>query len=278
MKTIGEVIALSARYLEERKIASPRLQVEQILAHVLGIKRIELYMQFDRPLLEVELEKMRSLLKRRAAGEPLGYLFGEVDFYHCKFEITRDVLIPRPETEILLDKVVKKINGQKTAWDVCCGPGILGIALKKQFPAMEVVLSDISPQALEVAKKNGAKNGVEVTFLQGDLLEPFRGKKADLVLCNPPYISEAEYPQLCPEVRNFEPKGALVGGSTGLEFYDRLARSLPQFLNPGALVFFEIGTGQGDAVARFFTAPCWKNPLLEKDWSGHDRFFFLEFE
>jgi release factor glutamine methyltransferase len=282
MKTVSEIIALSTKYLQEHQIASPRLQAEELLADVLKCARLDLYLNFDRPLLEEELKTYRELLKRRAKGEPLGYLLSETEFFGCRWKITPDVLIPRPETEILISKVCEQLAGlptaSKQAWDLCCGSGCLGLGLKKRLPSFEVSLSDLSLAALEVAKLNAARNHLEVSFLQGDLLTPFSSKKADVVLCNPPYITDGEYAQLDREVRDFEPKLALTSGPTGLEFYARLARELPDYLNPHAQLFFEIGTGQGEDVLNLFNAPCWKGKRIEKDWAGHDRFFFLEFE
>src|SRR5262249_40817956 len=143
---------------------------------------------------------------------------------------------------------------------------------------LDVVLSDLSPKALEVAQANAQLNGVAVEILQGDLLAPFVGRKAHYVVCNPPYVSEAEYAALSNEVRHFEPIQALLAGRTGLEFYERLAKELPAFLEPSAKVWFEIGTGQGRGVQSLFGNPPWKNCHVGKDWSGHDRFFSLEIE
>ncbi len=282
MKTVSEIIALSTKYLEEHKIAAPRLQAEELLADLLKCARLDLYLNFDRPLLNEELEPYRQILKRRARGEPLGYLLSETEFFDCSLKITPAVLIPRPETEILISKVVELLSQLplegKQAWDLCCGSGCLGIALKKNLPALNVTLSDLSQEALKLAELNAQRNHLELTFLQGDLLEPFSGKKADFVLCNPPYITTDEYACLDKEVRDFEPKMALTSGATGLEFYAKLAQELPGYLNPEAQLFFEIGTGQGEGVLNLFSTTCWKNKRVEKDWAGHDRFFFLEFE
>lgn len=282
MKTLGEVLQISIAYLKEKHIENPRRQAEAIFSQVLGLDRLNLYMNFDRPLSEPELDACREALKRRGKGEPFEYIFPEIEFYGCKIKITPAVIIPRQETEILLDKAVSLLKDLdlkgKTAWDVCCGSGCLGIGLKKRFPDLQVVLSDLSPEALEVAKENARRNQIELDFRQGDLLAPFAGQKADIFFCNPPYLSETEYPALDREVRDFEPKRALVSGPTGLEFYERLSNELKNYLNPGAKVFFEIGTGQGEALHALFTASCWKTKLLEKDWAGHDRFFFLEFQ
>jgi release factor glutamine methyltransferase len=282
VKTLGEVLKLSIQYLESKKVARARRSVEEIIAHLLQINRVDLYMQFDRPLEEKELSLIREFLRRSAHGEPLQYIFGEVSFYHCRFEVSPDVLIPRQETEILMDKVSQELKSMdlkgKSAWDLCTGSGCLGIALKKTFPELEVALSDISPSALDIAKKNSERNRVSVSFYEGDFLAPFKGQKTDFILCNPPYVSEKEYLELEREVRDFEPERALVGGATGLEFYERLAGELAPFLFPRARIFLEIGAGQGEPVSSFFKEKIWKNKRIEKDWAGHDRFFFLEIE
>jgi release factor glutamine methyltransferase len=282
MKVLGEILKLSTEYLQEKQITRAKRSAEELIAHLLGIKRLDVYMQFDRPLEEKELILLRKLLARRGKGEPLDYILGQTTFYTCLLEISPAVLIPRPETEILLDKACKELKEisleGKVAWDICTGSGCLGIGLKKTFSKLCVTLSDLSLEALEVAKKNISLNGLAIEVVQGDLLTPFAGKKADIVFCNPPYISETEYAGLDREVRDFEPRGALVGGKSGLEFYESLSRDLPGFLNPKAKVFFEIGAGQKEDVLNLFSAPCWKTIKVEKDWAGHDRFFFLEIE
>ena len=277
MKTIAEVIALSADYLRERKIEKPRRLAEDLLAAALKMKRLDLYLQFDRPLIDLELQKMRSFLKRKIAGEPFEQIAGEVEFYGCAITVTPDVLIPRPETEILVDLIAKEVESG-TLWDLCTGSGCVGLALKKAKPELNVILSDICPKALAVAQKNGEKNQLSVEVRQGDLLAPFIGQKADIVVANPPYISKKGWEGLDAGVRDFEPSLALVGGQSGLEFYERLSQELPLFLKPKAKVFFEIGYDQGEALKKLFASSIWVKMRLLKDWAGHDRFFFLETE
>lgn len=282
MKTLGEILQLTAQCFKDKSIERPRRIAEELLSHVLHLPRLELYLQFDKPLVEQELEILRELIKRKLKGEPLEYLLGRIAFYGCNIGVTKDVLIPRQETEILLDKVcsrLKKLDlDGKKAWDLCAGSGCLGIGLKKALPQLDVALSDISEKALRTARLNAEQNGAPVECLQGDLLVPYAGRKADIILCNPPYVSIKEYHDLDVSVRGYEPKEALVGGEDGLLFYRRLSTELPAYLNPGALVFFEIGYKQGNAVQELFSSPCWRNICIEKDFAGHDRFFFLEFE
>lgn len=273
MKTVGEVLRLSADFLAKRGIEKGRRITEELLAASLGIARLDLYLQFDKPIEESELISVREKLKRCADGEPVQYVIGEVSFYGAQIKVDSRVLIPRPETEILVDMIAKQISGG-TLWDICTGSGCIGIALKKAKPALDVTLADISREALTLAAANAKLNGVDVTCVEGDLLGPLEGKKADVVVCNPPYISASEYLHLQASVRDFEPKGALVGGERGIEFYERLARELPPLLNPGARLFLELGTGQGEAVKQVFGG----RGRVEKDWAGHDRFFFLEMQ
>jgi release factor glutamine methyltransferase len=276
MKTISDVLRLSTEYLQKKSVERARRQVEELLSHVLKIPRLELYLQFDKPLVEEELDLMRKYVRRRAEGEPAQYICGSVEFLDCQIRVTQDVLIPRPETEILVDRVVKEISGPKEIWDLCTGSGCIGIAVKKKRPDCHVVLVDISSKALEIAQENGKANGVSVEILQGDLLTPLEGRRADVVVCNPPYIAEGEWAQLDPEVRHWEPKEALIGGKTGFEFYERLAIDLPRFLNRGAKVYFEIGRGMGEGVKRVFSGPLWKGQEVIQDWSSHDRYYILE--
>lgn len=271
MKTLGEILKISTEFLAQKGIDSPRLQVEELLSHVLKIPRIELYMQFDRPLVEAELSQLRDFIKKRAQRMPWQYIVGEVQFLGCTIEVTRDVLIPRPETEILAERIAKELPAHPVIiWDICCGSGCIGIALKKKRPDCTVILSDLSPKAVEVAKRNAEKNGVCVSIRQGDLYHPFEGEKADIVVCNPPYISEQDYQSLDPEVREWEPKMALVG-----DLYGRLAHGLPMLLNPSAKVYLEIGMGMGEHLKDLFLQSGWKSVEVSQDWASHDRFMKL---
>jgi release factor glutamine methyltransferase len=280
MKTLGEILRLAAAFLQDKKINQPRRQAEELLAHALLLKKIDLYLQYDRPIEERELALFRELIRRKSQQEPLEYILGATDFYHCTIHVDRSVLIPRPETEILVDLLCKKWKGQdlsgKILWDLCCGSGCIGIALKKAFPSLRVVLSDLSSEALSRAMQNARLNVVDVEFRQGDLLVPFAGERADFVTCNPPYISQSEYISLSPSVLHFEPKMALVGGETGYEFYEKLDQELPFYLKDGGKVFFEIGSTQGNVLKNIFSRGSWASFELNKDWSGLDRFFFLE--
>lgn len=262
MRALLQILNLSTQHLQQCGIENPRRQAEELIADALGLSRMQLYLEHERPLQESELTLIRERLSRRAKGEPNPYIRGEVQFHGSKIRVTPDVLIPRQETEILVERVMQDLAGQelsgKVLVDLCTGSGCIGIALKKRFPELHVCLSDISPKALAIARENGA--GLDVEFVQGDLLEPFQGRKIDYLVCNPPYVSETEYDQLDREVK-WEPREALVAGPSGLEFYERLAgTNIP--------CWFEIGHTQGKALLKLFP----EGQIL-KDWAGKDRFF-----
>lgn len=282
MKSLGNVLQAAAQFLQQKEIMQARRCAEDLLAFVLKKSRLDLYLQFDLPLEEKELEHFCSLIERLSLKEPIEYILGQVDFYNCIFSVNPFVLIPRPETEILLDHICQQIEKEKRkpqiAWDICTGSGCLGIGLKKKFPFIDVTLSDFCPSALNVACLNAQKNQVEVRLLSGDLLTPFEGKKADLVICNPPYVSLSEYETLDFSVKGFEPKQALVAEENGLLLYHRLSQQLPLFVNKGAKIYLEIGSTQGQEIKKLFSSSYWARISVEKDLSGHDRFFFLEFE
>jgi release factor glutamine methyltransferase len=274
MKTIQEVLTLATDYLQNKAHSNPRKDAEDLLAALLKCKRLDLYLRFDQPFQENELVILREWIRRRGQGEPLEYLTGETEFFDLPLKLSSSVLIPRQETEILASKIAEKIEkgSVSSLWDLCCGSGALGLSLKKKFPHLEVSLSDISKEALGIARQNAEKNNLHVFLLEGDLFAPFVGKTTDLIVCNPPYISESEYLRLDPSVRHFEPRRALVGGPDGLDFYRRLALEAKSYLKPGGLLCLEIGYDQGEEVLKLFSS--WKKIILEKDWSGKDRFIF----
>ena len=282
MKTVLELVTLSADFLKKKGIANSRRQAEELIGEALGMGRMDLYLQYDRPISEAELDRCREWLVRRSKGEPLQYIQGEVEFHGCRVKVNRHVLIPRQETEILVEKISEELGKQslkgKVLWDICCGSGCIAIALKKRFPDLLVAASDISQNALEVAQGNAKQNETEIEFLQGDLLAPFQGRKADFLVCNPPYVADHEFAGLDIEVREHEPKLALIGGPTGLEFYRRIKSQLADCLHKPAKVWFEIGHGQGEALKETFSQPPFKNVCLENDWAGKERFFSLEIE
>lgn len=278
----GVILTEITERFKAKGMADPKRQAEDLLCDLLDCSRSQLYHLSSQPIGEEKLGIARRWAERRLRGEPLAYISGKVQFYGCRLEISPAVLIPRPETELLVDRAAAALKSEdvqgKILWDICCGSGCIGIAMKKAFPSLTVFLSDCSPEAVALASRNAIANEADVACLCGDLLAPFQGQKAHFVISNPPYISEEEYVTLDREVKDFEPRLALDGGKSGLEIYQRLADELPRFLYPHAKVWLEIGYRQGEAVKGLFHSPPWKNQRVENDWAGHHRFFFLENE
>ena len=282
MTTVRDALLAIAQAFESKNFSDPKIQAENFLIELFRGSRADLYQKMNENLQDFEEVKISAWLEKRLKGEPLAYISEVVEFYGCQLKVNSSVLIPRQETEILVDIISRELKGYdlrgKVLWDICCGSGAIGIALKKSFPDLQVSLSDISEEALKVARENAHLNHVTVECLKGDLLAPFQGEKADFIVCNPPYISQVEYDQLDREVKLYEPQIALVGGSTGLEIYERLSRELPLYLNGQAKVWFEIGYRQGKRVNELFEDSYWVKKYFENDWAGLNRFFFLENE
>ena len=282
MSSVGNVLRDLAARLKKAGARSSCLSSIEIMAHVLQIKRMDLYLAFDRKLSAAEKKQIDHLLSIRASGTPLEYVLGNVEFYDCRLRLTKDVLIPRPETEILVDLIVRQLQKEdlrgKKLWDIGCGSGCIGIAIKKKLPDLQVTLSDISERALTLARENAQLNGVEVSFCQGDLLLPFSGERADFLVSNPPYIPTGEYLTLGAEVKDFEPRLALEAGTDGLDYFRRLKEQMPAKLSSSAKIFFEMGYNQEPQLRALFDKAPWKRATAIKDWAGYFRFFLLEIE
>jgi release factor glutamine methyltransferase len=279
MKTLIDVITLSCQFLQQKGIENPRRDVERLIAWVLSLSRLDLYLQFDRPLQENELTSIREGVKRLAAHEPIQYIEGNVAFHHGVFEVTPSVLIPRPETELLVELSLSCAasieHDEISVLDLCCGSGCIGISLKKAIPKAHVVLSDISDEALLVASRNAVKNDVNVEIVKSDFFENLRGRKFDIIVSNPPYISEGEFLTLDTSVRNFEPKIALVSGPSGLESYQLIAQNAKRFLKSNASIFLEIGHTQGESVSTLFGNAGYRDVVVKSDFSDNDRFIII---
>ncbi|MCH9612463.1 MAG: Release factor glutamine methyltransferase [Chlamydiia bacterium] len=266
----------------KRLVHNYDLQSESELRFATSLLKLPYGVFHLQPEIKLSLSQMQDLesgLSRLRQGEPAEYVLGTVDFFDCEIRVTRDALIPRPETEILAVQVAELLADSKPGeilLDLCSGTGCLGISLKKHLPHLDVYLSDISPNCVELAKENVKLNEVDVNCLLGDLLTTIRGKQLNYLVCNPPYISTTSYLNLSPSVRNHEPPEALLAGPKGIDYYARLALELPEVLAPGAKVFLEIGFDQGELVDAIFSSPVWTNQRCLQDWAGHDRFFFFE--
>jgi len=263
MYRILDIISLSADYLKARRVPQPRLNAELLLSDVLGKSRIELYVEYDKPVAEPQLSALRKLLKARGTHKPIQYILGKTEFFSLPFLIAEGVFVPRPETEILVQEVVNHIKSisaeEVVVFDVGTGCGCIAVSVAHSFQKCRVYASDISPEAVSLTKRNAEKNGVaeRIVVLRGDLFEPFNNSgapKADVIVSNPPYIPEEGWESLPAEVRFFEPRVSLLGGKGGLDFLRRIINSAEFFLKPGGKVFLEIGEGQRDPVMAFFSS------------------------
>jgi release factor glutamine methyltransferase len=235
-------------------------------------KRLELYLEFERELDEPTLATLREMVKRRVAGEPVQYITGETEFFGLRFAVDRRVLIPRPETELLVETVFDRKPGKIV--DVGTGSGCIAVALAKKLPAAEITGIDASPAALEVAAGNAKRHGVEKTvrFLQCDLLLQLPDSfTVDAIVSNPPYIASGDWAKLPREVKDFEPVQALVAGEDGLEVIRRLVVEARRFLSPTGFVALEMGAGQRVAVEQFFVGADYTVAQVLKDLQGHER-------
>lgn len=271
--TIGELINLSTGYLENKGCSSPRLDAELLLGHVLGLDRLALYLNLDKPLNNQEIEKYRGLLGQRGQRIPVAYLIGEREFFSLPFQVTPAVLIPRPETELLVDQVLEFVELEQKIeiLELGTGSGAIAIALAWQEPNISVTAVDVSKKALDVARSNSERLEVDnqIKFVESDLFQNVEGKFS--VICsNPPYIPSADLLTLAPELA-VEPALALDGGIDGLDFYERILNQAPSYLEEPGFVVLEIGWDQGDKVRQLgekqgFT---WLETVV--DYGGKDR-------
>lgn len=274
-----DVILRSGEYLTEKGVEKGRLNAEHLLAHVLRVERLQLYLDFDRPLGGDELDRFRPLLRKRAARQPLQYLLGTAQFRDLELAVDRRVAIPRPETEYLID-VLGQVGGRNrvfdAALDVGTGSGAIALTLAAEGLARAVVATDVSAAALDVARRNAAAAGLEeVGFRFGDLLEPVEGETFDLVLSNPPYLTEAEWLRTEPEVRDWEPRVAMVARESGLAVIRRLISGLDAVLSPGGWVGLEVGSTQAGRVADLMEGqPGLRGVQVHDDLAGRRRYVF----
>jgi release factor glutamine methyltransferase len=297
--TVLEVIQRSADFLTRKSVDSPRLQAELLLAHALGVQRMQLYLNFERVLTTPEEEAVRELIKRRGAREPLQHIIGSTSFCGLEMAVNRNVLIPRPETELLAEASWKFL-GQRasmdkqqalspdvqaagdtqqstspaSALDFGTGSGCIAIALAVNCPAARIVALDTSPEALELARQNAARHSVldHIDFVLGNGLSSLPKETAfDVIAANPPYIGSSEIDSLQPEVRDYDPRAALDGGSDGLSFFRHLAGEAGGFLKSQGRIVLEFGDGQEKAVADLFGNENWIVERVLADYTHQPR-------
>ena len=272
-----EILELSSQHLADRGIENPRLNAERLLAHLLKLNRVSLYMNFDRPMDPAELEELRELLRRRTRHEPLQYILGETEFYSLPFKTDSRALIPRPETEILVEKALdicrEHFSDRQPVQllDVGTGSGTIAVTIASQLDSAQVTALDISEQVLSLAAENAVLNGVDsrITFLQQSIENYMPKKKFPVIVSNPPYVTTAEYAELAPEIKSFEPPVALEAGRDGMDVYRILAKRLPDLLEDGGFFVAEIGASQGALIKALFQTAT--SVSILPDLAGHDR-------
>lgn len=281
--TVRRILEWTAAFFTRKKVDSPRLSAELLLSHVLSVPRIKLYTDYDRTLSEPELAAYRALVTRAAEQEPIAYLTGKAHFFNLELAITRDVLIPRPDTETLVENVLQLCRNQSgleapRVLDLCTGSGCIAAAIAYHLKSAVVTATDISPAAVAVARQNMERLGLagRVLVEEGDLFEPLK-RMADvqpfnLIVANPPYIATGDLRTLDRSVRDYEPIGALDGGPDGLALHRRILADAAPRLLPGGRVFLEIAFDQGELAAQVASQyESFEDVRILKDYGGRDR-------
>jgi len=279
--TIQKLLNWVTEYLTSKGIDSPRLSAELLLSHVLALKRIDLYTQFDKTVAKQQLDILHDLVKRAGQDEPVAYLVGKTEFYSLELNVTPDCMIPRPETELLVERAIEFLRTRRDTQfvcDLCTGCGCIAVAIAKNYPDARIIATDICDAALAVAAGNIEKHQLKerITLLCGDLFDPIISgldvDKFDLIACNPPYVSTAEYEKLDKNVKDYEPKVALFAGVDGLDIYRRVIEKADRFLKPDAALMLEIGYAQGQAVRQLLEQTgAFAEIKIEKDIHNNDR-------
>lgn len=276
--TIGKILKWTEQYFAKAELDSPRLDAEVLLAHVLKKERIFLYVHFDQPLDPAELAEYKACIKQRVQHVPVAHITGHKEFMGLDFKVTKDTLIPRPDTEILVEAVLQRLKAGPESnlrlADIGTGSGAICLSLLNYLPQLQAVTVDISPAALAVARENATALGVaeRIVFFQGDLLEPVKGQKFAAIVSNPPYIPKADILTLEQDVKDYEPMGALDGGDDGLDFYRRLLTEAADLLEPEGFMAVEAGIGQAQVLAQMAKAMVqWAKTEIIKDLAGIER-------
>ncbi len=275
--TVARLLRWATEDLTKRGSDSPRLDAELLLGRTLGLDRVQLIVQHTRPLDGAELAAFKQMFVRRRAREPMAYILGGREFYGFDVQVDRRVLVPRPDTEVLVDVALERTSERDMygrALDLCTGSGCVALALGLRRRTWKITGSDLSEEALAVARTNAARLGVarNVRFVQGDLFQPLRARhRFELIVSNPPYIPSAEIAELMPEVRDFEPRLALDGGADGISVLRRLVSEAPAHLTPGGVLACELGADQSARAVELFEAAGFTDVRRHKDLGGHER-------
>lgn len=277
MLTVLEIIRRTTEFLASRGVESPRLSAEHLVGHALGLNRMRLYLEFERPLTEPELVCIRPLVKRRSQREPLQHILGEVDFAGVRLKVDRRALIPRPETELLVEVVASwAVENPPVARiaDLGTGTGAIALGLAERLPSVTVLAVDREDAALTLARENGAARscGARVEFVRSDWFTAMPSAPYDIIVSNPPYLSEAELVDVAPEVRDFEPRSALVAAEDGLGDLLKIISGAGEHLRRGGLLALETGPSQHAALIAAATAAGYSKVESRRDLAGRDRF------
>lgn len=283
--TVLESIQRGADFLKGKGVESPRLQAEWLLAHALGLPRLRLYLEFDRVLSTAEIETARALIQRRGRREPLQHILGTVSFCGLELDVGPQALIPRPETELLAEQAWTWLQGRQnpaaTVFDFGTGTGCLAITVAVKCPGVRCHALEISPDALRLAQANAQRHGVadRIEFHLGDGFAPLSPElRFDLGVANPPYVASPEIDTLAPEVKDFDPRGALDGGADGLDYYRRLAAEARERLRPGGVLLLEMGDGQAPRIQNAFRQYKWVVERVVEDYSARPRVLMVRAE
>ncbi len=278
MLTVLEVIKKTTEFFAAKGIESPRLNAEQLVGHALRLQRMQLYLQFERSLTDSELEVIRPLVRRRGAREPMQYIIGETDFFDLKLKVDRRALIPRPETELLLELVTaRQITPPDTILDLGTGSGAIALALARHFPTSAVTAVDLSAEALALARENATAAGLaeRVTLVRSNWFADVPpALRFDLIVANPPYLSAEETAEAAPEVKAHEPAAALTAAEGGLADLRAILAGAPRFLTAGGWLALETGITQHAELARLAAEAGFKRTESLPDLTGRDRFLF----
>ena len=287
--TIQKLLNWITKHFADKDIDSPRLSAELLLSGVLVMKRIELYTQFDKPVVKQQLDRLHDLVKRAGQNEPIAYLVGKTEFYSLEINVTPDCMVPRPETELLVERAIEFLRtrpGTQFVCDLCTGSGCIAVAIGRNYPDARIIATDICDAALAVAAGNVEKHQLKerITLLCGDLFDPIisgldvnklvpdSDRGFDLIVCNPPYVSTDEYEKLDRNVKDYEPKIALFAGVDGLDIYRRIIERADEFLKPDTALMLEIGFTQGQAVRQLLEQTgAFAEIKIEKDLHNNDR-------
>jgi len=279
MPTLLEIIKKTTDFFAAKGVEPPRLDAELLIGHALELKRMQLYIQFERVLTEPELEKIRPLVRRRAQREPLQYILGETEWFGLKLKVDRRALIPRPETELLAELVTQYVTTPPARiLDLGTGSGALALGLAKHWPEAVVVAVDQSGEALALARENAVKLTLEgrVSFIESDWFGALPvGETFDLIVANPPYLTEAEAATAEPEVRGHEPRSALVAADEGLADLRKIIEAAPRYLAAGGLLAMETGIAQHAELLRLCAAAGFSRSESKQDLTGRDRLVFV---